>query len=159
MIAKNKTDTTLNQIHDFIKAGYKEAFGAIMYHIDDDHDILHRIKKISGPFSRRDQQIMTVRFRIMNHKLLNGIENNIVGMMWYDTSKSHVLYIEPPQYAIRTKCEGQGANHQQHVMNFNLKCNATLPNEHPYELNIDYLMMRLIQTNGHLINTWKMVTI
>ena len=111
VIAKNKTDMTLNQMHDVYKMGYKQIGWSsnckIKYHIDDDHDILCGIEKASGPISARDSQLMRVRFRIMNHKMLNGIHYDIVSIMLDDTSKSNVLYIKPPQKAIRTNYESE----------------------------------------------------
>eukprot|EP01084_Bolivina_argentea_P211126 359192_1 len=40
-IVKNKSNTTIQQIYDYYKRGYKEEYSDIMYHIDDDHHIRH----------------------------------------------------------------------------------------------------------------------
>eukprot|EP01084_Bolivina_argentea_P025519 47460_1 len=87
-IVKNKCNTTIQQIYDGYKRGYKEEHSDIMYHIDDGHHIGHRHKNYnSSLMSDRDWQYMSTRFKMMNYKSLDGIEYNIIGEFMYNISE------------------------------------------------------------------------
>eukprot|EP01084_Bolivina_argentea_P211127 359194_1 len=105
-IVKNKSNTTIQQIYDYYKRGYKEEDSGIMYHIDNDHHIRHfHTNSDTSLISNRDWQFMATRFKMMNYKSLDGIEYNIIGWFKYNISETHPLYQSPSKKYIRGKEE------------------------------------------------------
>eukprot|EP01084_Bolivina_argentea_P303559 524122_1 len=108
-IAKNKSNITFQQIHDYYKRGYKEEQPNnenLMYHIDDDHDVkMYHWDNNSSVVSDRNYQHMSTRLKIMNYKSMDGTEYNITGFIRYNISETHPLYQSPSNKCIRGKWE------------------------------------------------------
>eukprot|EP01084_Bolivina_argentea_P024759 46095_1 len=109
-IAKNKSNVTLKQVHQFYEAGHYDDM--THYYIDDNHDIYYRTED-NSLLSDRDFEYMYVRFHIPNHidSDHDGTQYNIVGYLLYDIPNTHPLYIDPPKNVIRSKLKCRASIH------------------------------------------------
>ena len=106
-MAENKSTTTFDEMYSYHKAGYPQILSYILYHIDDDHDICYDNTTSFGPWQARDRQFMRIRFKICNHKLLNGNQYNIIGLISYNIPDTHILYKPPPKKVVRSTREAE----------------------------------------------------